>query len=121
MRKVHESAEDYLEAVLRIQQAKGSVHAIDVARELDVSKPSVSVAVRNLGAKGYLQVDGERHLRLTEKGDALARKILHRHTVLSAFLQKIGVGAENAAKDACKMEHDLSEESFSRIEDFLKS
>jgi DtxR family Mn-dependent transcriptional regulator len=120
MKKVHESSEDYLEAILKLHIKKGEVHAIDVVNDLGVSKPSVSVALKHLSEEGYLSVDEYRHIILSDKGQELASKILNRHVTIASFLEKLGVSEQNALLDACKMEHDISEESFARIQAFLK-
>ena len=112
---IYESGEDYLEAVLMIEQQKGMVRSIDIANQLGFSKPSVSIAVRNLCASGHLEMDGDKHVRLTDKGRAIAEEIYDRHRTLEAILVSLGVPEEQAEKDACKVEHDLSRESYDAI------
>lgn len=113
---IYESGEDYLEAILMIRQEKGYVRSVDLANHLGYSKPSVSVAVKTLGAEGYLVMDEEdKHLSLTGKGEAVAQRIYERHRTLEAILVGLGVGRQQAEKDACRIEHDLSDESFERI------
>ena len=112
---IYESGEDYLEAVLMIEQKKGMVRSIDIANQLGYSKPSISVAVKNLCASGYLIMDEDKHLRLTEEGRAIAERIYDRHRTLEAVLVSLGVDEAQAEKDACKIEHDLSDESYGAI------
>lgn len=116
---IHESGEDYLEAILMIKRRSGHVRSIDVARELSFSKPSVSVAMKNLKTSNYITVDENGFINLTEAGQEIADKIYERHTFLTNWLTSIGVDPEVAAEDACKMEHAISSESFSAIKKFV--
>ena len=115
---IHESAEDYLEAILKIMEEKGNVRSIDIASELGFSKPSVSIAMKRLRENGYISMDDSNLIYLTEKGRRIATKIYTREKELSLFLQNLGVSAETAIKDACKMEHDISEETFLKVVEF---
>ena len=117
--KLHASGEDYLEAVLVLQKNHGAVRSIDVARELSFSKPSVSVAMKNLKTSNYITVDENGFINLTEAGQEIADKIYERHTFLTNWLTSLGVDPEVAAEDACKMEHAISSESFSAIKKFV--
>ena len=112
---IHESAEDYLEAVLALKERQGIVRSIDVVHYLEVSKPSVSVAMKRLRENGYLEMDPEGHITLLPPGEEIARRIYTRHKLLTQFLVQLGVSEEVAAADACKIEHDLSDESFEKI------
>lgn len=112
---IQESGEMYLETILRLSEKNPNVRSVDVADELGYSKPSVSRAVGLLKKGGYLNVDAVGYLTLTESGHALAAKIYERHRVLTAMLTHLGVGEEQAAEDACKMEHIISDESFEAI------
>ena len=116
---IHESGEDYLEAILMIKKRSGNVRYIDVARELSFSKPSVSVAMKNLKTSNYITVDETGFINLTEAGQEIADKIYERHTFLTNWLTSLGVDPEVAAEDACKMEHAISSESFSAIKKFV--
>lgn len=116
---IHESGEDYLEAILMIKKRSGNVRSIDVARELSFSKPSVSVAMKNLKTSNYITVDKNGFINLTEAGQEIADKIYERHTFLTNWLTSLGVDPEVAAEDACKMEHAISSESFSAIKKFV--
>ena len=113
--KVHESAENYLETILILSQKNGNVRSIDIANELAFSKPSVSVAMKNLRTQGHIVVDNDGYIRLTESGRKIAETIYERHTLLSNWLVHLGVPAETAAEDACRMEHVISPESFAAI------
>ena len=116
---IHESGEDYLEAILMIKERNGNVRSIDVAHELSFSKPSVSVAMNILKANNYITVDENGYINLTETGQEIADKIYERHTFLTNWLTSIGVDPEVAAEDACKMEHAISSESFTAIKKFI--
>lgn len=114
-----QSGEDYLESVLRIGRERGNVRSIDVARDLGVSKPSVSVAVHNLEEAGFLRIDGH-ELTLTEAGLAIAERVIERLEVFYNFLTNLGVDAQVAEEDACKLEHALSAESFEAFKRFVE-
>ncbi len=113
--EIHESAEDYLERILMLKERKGAVRSIDVARELGFTKASVSVAMKKLRESGYITVDQEGLLSLTEEGYQVAARVYERHKLLTEFFVRLGVSPETAAADACKIEHDLSEETFEKI------
>lgn len=113
--ELHKSAEDYLEAILILSKQKGVVRSVDVANHMEFSKPSVSRAVGNLKADGYLDMHPDGELVLTEKGRAAAETVYERHTVISGLLTALGVGSAVAAQDACLIEHVVSEETFARL------
>lgn len=113
--KIQESAENYLETILILRERKGFVRSIDIAGELEFSKPSVSVAMKNLRENGYIQVDELGHITLTSSGEEIAQRIYERHTFLSTWLTALGVDPKVAAEDACRIEHVISAESFSAI------
>lgn len=115
--KMQESPEDYLEAIHMLSLHQSEVRSIDVARHLGYSKPSVSVAMKRLRENGYVYMDDNGFLTLTESGLAIARKVYERHEVISDYLKQIGVSEENALKDACRIEHVISEESFQKIKE----
>lgn len=119
--EIHQSAEDYLEAILIIKERKGYVRSIDVANQLKVSKPSVSYATKRLRENGYISFNEDGMISLTETGMDIASKIYTRHKVLSDFFVKLGVDEEVAAEDACKIEHDISSESFERLCAFVNN
>ncbi len=116
---LHESAEMYLETIYVLSQ-KGAVRSIDVAEEMGYSKPSVSRAVGLLKKGGYLTVDGTGGLILTEMGIEKAKSVFERHTVLTDFLSKLGVGSATASDDACKIEHVISAETLDAIKKFTE-
>lgn len=115
--QIRESAENYLETILILSQrkGKGEVRSIDIVNELEFSKPSVSVAMKNLRGNGYITVDKDGYIRLTDKGLEIAEKMYERHTLLSQWLIKLGVDEKVAVEDACRMEHVISAESFAAI------
>ena len=117
---LHESAEMYLETIYQLSLEKQSVRSIDVAEALNYSRPSVSRAVGLLKQDGYLNVDGDGFLKLTDLGSATAREIYERHTVLSAALEALGVDPETAAEDACKIEHVISEKTLAAIKAHMR-
>lgn len=117
--KIQESAENYLEAILMLQKRNGSVRSIDVAGELEFSKPSVSVAMKNLRENGFIDVEENGHIILLDKGKEIAERMYERHTFLSDWLIKLGVDKKIALDDACRMEHVLSAESFAAIKDYV--
>ena len=113
--EIHESAEDYLEAILMIREKKGYVRSIDVANQMHVSKPSVSYATKKLRESGYITFNEDGMILLTESGLKIAEDIYKRHTVLTSLFKLLGVPEDIAAEDACKVEHDLSPETFDAI------
>ncbi len=118
--KMQESGEDYLEAILILKQEKGLVRAIDVARQLDFSKPSVSRAVKLLREDGDLTVSADGSLELTEKGREIAERIYERHRLLTLWFTELGVSPEQAVKDACRVEHDVSVETFEKLKEHFQ-
>ena len=113
--QVHESGENYLETILILERRRGQVRSVDIAGELGFSKPSVSVAMKQFRENGLIAVDGDGFIHLTESGRAIAERIYERHCLLSRYLMLLGVSPEVAQADACKLEHDLSQESFDKI------
>ena len=110
--KIHESAENYLETILILKKRLGQVRSIDIASELSFSKPSVSVAMKNLRLNGYIDVSKDGYITLLEKGQEIAERIYERHTRFSDWLTALGVSPEVAAEDACRIEHVISDETF---------
>lgn len=117
--RADESLEDYLETILLLQKRTGMVRSVDIATEMNFSKPSVSVAMKNLRNKNYITMADNGYITLTESGRQRAESVLERHTILSDFLISIGVNRETALEDACRVEHDLSAESFEAIKRFF--
>lgn len=112
---IHKSAEDYLEMILMLREKKGYARSVDISMALSVTKPSVSFAMKKLRENGYILVDDKNEITLTEKGFEIAKRIYDRHKALTAFLLKIGVSEETAKEDACKIEHDISDETYQAI------
>ncbi len=119
--QIKESAENYLEAILMLQKKSGNVRSIDIAHELSFTKPSVSVAMKGFREEGYIHVEDAGNIVLTEKGRQIAERIYERHQVIARALIALGVAEETAYADSCKIEHDLSDESFSKIKAYLLS
>ena len=120
--EIHKSAEDYLETILKLQLQKGQVRSIDIVTEMHFSKPSVSVAMKKLRESGHVLMDENGLLTLTEQGEAIARRIYERHRILTQMLMALGVDAETAADEACRIEHDLSDSTFEKLKlHFLKN
>ena len=115
--EIHESAEDYLETILILKQRLGEVRSIDIVNEMHFSKPSVSVAMKKLRENGYIEMNKEGYINLTDLGHKVASNIYERHTLLTKFFTMLGVSEDIAAADACKIEHDLSEETFIKIKE----
>lgn len=118
--QIRESAEDYLEAILVLSKQGGGVRSVDIASMLGVSKPSVSHAMKLLREDGYIAMDRYGTVTLLEKGEEIAMRIYERHQVLTKMLEGLGVSEEVAKADACKLEHDISNESFEKIKEHLK-
>lgn len=117
--KRQESTENYLETILILKEKLGIVRSIDVANDMSFSKPSVSVAMKNLREKGFIVVDAEGYITLTSTGKALAESVYERHVVLTEAMMLIGVSEETAKEDACRLEHDISVETFERIKAYV--
>lgn len=117
---IGESAENYLETILLITKSKGSVRSVDIATELGYSKPSVCVAMRNLRENGHITTDGDGLIHLTESGKEIAERVFTRHETITEWLVMIGVSADQAAIDACRLEHVISQESFDCLCSYLK-
>ena len=113
--EIHQSAEDYLETILILRERIGQVRSIDIATEMNYTKPSISVAMKKLRENGFIQVDSDGFITLTDSGYEIASNIYNRHQVLTSFFVSLGVDEKVAAEDACKIEHDLSEETFEKI------
>ena len=121
MLKLHASGEDYLEAILILHKQKGAVRSVDVARHMDVSKPSVSHAVTTLRDGGFLTMDSDYFLHLTDVGREVAEQIYEKHRFFTDRLIEAGVDPETAERDACRIEHVISQESFERLRDAYKT
>ena len=118
--KINESAENYLETILILSKTLPVVRSVDIANELGFKKSSVSVAMKNLREKNHITVSDSGFITLTESGREIAEMIYERHTLLSSWLERLGVDHETAAADACRMEHVISKESFEAIKKHVK-
>ena len=118
--KIHQSAEDYLESVFTLREKQGFVRSIDVANDLGVSKPSVSVAMKKLRESGYITMAPDGAITLNESGMEVALRVYGRHKAITRLFELLGVSPEQAASDACKVEHDLSDETFGCIRAFIE-
>lgn len=119
--KIQESAENYLETILILEQRKGSVRSIDIVNELGFSKPSVSIAMKNLRENDFISIDEKGYITLLEKGNQIASKIYERHNTLTNCLILLGVNEKTAAEDACRIEHIISEETFEAIKKHINN
>ena len=117
--KIQESVENYLEPILMLKEEKGAVRSIDIARRMDFSKPSISRAMSLLRENGYITMDKEGLIDLTASGMEIASRIYERHRLLSKWLVALGVSPETAAEDACRIEHDVSDETFQKIKEHI--
>lgn len=115
-----ESQEDYLEKILQISQKKESVHAIDIAREMSFSKPSVSIAMNKLKEAGYIEINDKGDITLTDSGREIAEKTLEKHVILTNMLLYLGVDEKIAKEDACRMEHDISDETWAAVKRYCE-
>jgi Mn-dependent DtxR family transcriptional regulator len=116
--RILESAENYLEAIFFLQKELGTVRSIDIANYLNFSKPSVSVAMKSLRENNFIVMDSYGHITLTKEGLAIASGISEKHHILSQFLLALGVAEEQAKEDACKIEHDISNESYAKLKSY---
>lgn len=116
---IHESAEDYLESILVLQEQCGQVRSIDIVNKLGFSKPSVSIAMKKLRENGYISMSPDGLITLNESGMEIARQVYGRHKTITKLFKLMGVSSEQAAVDACKVEHDLSDETFGRMCEFV--
>ena len=112
---VTEAVENYLETILMLSQELPDVHAIDICSYLGYSRPTVSIVLRKMKEDGLVNVDGDNHITLTDQGRIIAERIYERHTTLADFFMLLGVSKNTAYSDACKLEHDLSDESYTAL------
>ena len=117
---IQESAEDYLESILVLKERRGVVHSIDIVNELGYSKPSVSIAMKKLRENGYISMSPDGSITLNESGLAIASRVYDRHKTITRLFTLLGVSPDAAAEDACKVEHDLSDETFAKIREFVE-
>lgn len=119
--KIQESSENYLEQILILSKTKQEVRSIDIVNSMNFSKPSVSIAMKNLKEYGYIEISSKGVISLTTKGLEIASKVYERHCIIKNALIKLGVPVDIASKDACKIEHDLSEESFNALKEYINT
>ena len=115
---LHESAEDYLETILILFERNGQVRSIDIVNEMNFSKPSISIAMKKLRENGYIRMDVNGLITLTDEGRVIAERIYSRHKLLTKVLEAIGIDEKKAEEEACKIEHDIDDETYERIRDF---
>ncbi|MBR3188703.1 MAG: metal-dependent transcriptional regulator [Lachnospiraceae bacterium] len=115
---LHESAEDYLETILVLFERNGQVRSIDIVNEMNFSKPSISIAMKKLRENGYIRMDVNGLITLTDEGRLIAERIYSRHKLLTKVLEAIGIDEKKAEDEACKIEHDIDDETYERIRDF---
>ena len=117
---IHESAEDYLESILILQERLGQVRSIDIVNELGYSKPSVSIAMKKLRESGYISMETDGRIFLSDSGREVADRVYSRHRTITRLFTLLGVSPAIAAEDACRVEHDLNDETFARIREFVQ-
>lgn len=120
MKKSHESAEDYLENILILRERNGNVRSIDIVNEMNYSKPSISIAMKKLRTEGYVEMDLNGYITLTESGEEIAQRIYSRHRLLEKVLVAIGVDQETASEEACRIEHDINDDTYDKINAFYE-
>lgn len=113
--EIHEASENYLEAILMIKNKQGQVRSIDIVNHMNYSKPTISVAMKQFRENGYIEMDTDGYITLTEKGAEIANRTYERHVIIAEFLMSLGVDEKTAYEDSCKIEHDISEKSFQCI------
>ena len=119
--ELHESAEDYLETILILHERNGQVRSIDIVNEMKFSKPSISIAMKKLRENGYIRMDVNGLITLTEEGRDIAERIYSRHKLLTKVLVAIGIDEKKAAAEACKIEHDIDDETYDKIGEFYRA
>ena len=120
MKKSHESAEDYLENILILRERNGNVRSIDIVNEMNYSKPSISIAMKKLRSEGLVELDLNGYITLTESGEEIAQRIYSRHKLLEKVLVAIGVDSETASEEACRIEHDINDDTYNKINAFYE-
>ena len=118
MKSSFESSEDYLETILILRERKGNVRSIDIVNEMNYSKPSISIAMKKLREAGKIEVDANGYISLTPKGEEIAGKIYARHKLLQAVLMAIGVDPQTASEEACRIEHDINDDTYNKINEY---
>lgn len=116
--QIHESAEDYLEAILKLEEKLGNVRSIDIVNEMNYSKPSISIAMKKLRENGYIEMDSSGLIHLLPPGREIAERIYSRHKLLTKVLMAIGVEEKTAGEEACKIEHDIDEDTYHKLDKY---
>lgn len=117
---ITEAVENYLETILILSESQPEVHAIDICSYLGYSRPTVSIILKKMKEEGLVKVDGDNHITLTDAGKYVAEHVYDRHRTLSSFFMYLGVGKDQAAEDACRVEHDLSDETFALLKEHFR-
>ena len=118
MKSSFESSEDYLETILILRERKGNVRSIDIVNEMNYSKPSISIAMKKLREAGKIEMDANGYISLTPEGEGIARKIYARHKLLQTVLMAIGVDPQTASEEACRIEHDINDDTYNKINEY---
>ena len=118
MKSSHESSEDYLETILILRERKGNVRSIDIVNEMNYSKPSISIAMKKLRSSGMIEMDMNGYITLTDAGEEIAKKIYARHQLLQDVLIALGVDPQTASDEACKIEHDINDDTYNKINEY---
>ena len=118
MKSSFESSEDYLETILILRERKGNVRSIDIVNEMNYSKPSISIAMKKLREAGKIEMDANGYISLTPEGEEIARKIYARHKLLQTVLMAIGVDPQTASEEACRIEHDINDDTYNKINEY---
>ena len=118
MKSSFESSEDYLETILILRERKGNVRSIDIVNEMNYSKPSISIAMKKLREAGKIEMDANGYISLTPEGEEIAGKIYARHKLLQAVLMAIGVDPQTASEEACRIEHDINDDTYNKINEY---
>ena len=118
MKSSHESSEDYLETILILRERKGNVRSIDIVNEMNYSKPSISIAMKKLRSSGMIEMDMNGYITLTDAGEEIAKKIYARHQLLQDVLIALGVDPQTASDEACKIEHDINDDTYKKINEY---
>lgn len=120
MMRIYESAEDYLERILMLTNKKGKIRSIDIVEDMNFSRASVSIAMKKLKENHFIDIDKDGYITLTQQGNQIAMSVYEKHQILTTFFQNIGVDEKTACEDACKIEHDLSNTTFTALKKFLE-
>ena len=121
MKSSHESSEDYLETILILRERNGNVRSIDIVNEMNYSKPSISIAMKKLRTSRLIEMDMNGYITLTSEGESIARRIYARHQLLQNVLMALGVDPETASEEACRIEHDINDDTYNKINAYYRT